>query len=556
MSSRWIPRIASPGGGGQGPPGPPGPDHFAPKYLIGNIPAGDDPVGFNLNGFRYIPDPGDGSAIALALTQPNGPGDLWIRPGIYNLSNGGVVTPLIVPPNVRVQGSGLTTIILARSTGNQGAFALGTSSSLRDMTISAAASPASLGSDALVTVGDGASLRDLSLEISTSPTGQLRETVRFLSPPGVAFRPCDALNIRSSALTTTGAVSPTRCWFFEPGSFAFVRDITMTGGDIGADLDNGILVAQSLLIAGWTLFGIRSAGASGGGAVRIDEALVQSGGGTGTGIRLGAGGHVLRSVSVQGTGTELFGISLVEAGQTVSSVQIDDCQVFGFDTLVQLGDVTVLCAVQDVTVADSSLFVGRNGVVISNPASALCHLKGNTIQTNVPSGQAGQALICEGERHEIEGNHIEHNNADSNGTAVVVDSPRTAIVGNTLNFFDAVGLAVRARRCPVSGNEISATSLSALSCFLFDAPSGLGTFVGNVLNQDLAGNLGTPVRILSDLNTVSNNTIEKNPALPVVAGIELSGNNNVCIGNTVDGAPSAPVSDLGLGSEIAHNIGV
>lgn len=67
-----------------------------------------------MNGFRYIPDPGDGSGIALALTQPNGPGDIWVRPGTYTKTQ----ARFIIPPNVRVWGSGRTTVIVASAIDN------------------------------------------------------------------------------------------------------------------------------------------------------------------------------------------------------------------------------------------------------------------------------------------------------------------------------------------------------------------------------------------------------------------------------------------------------
>lgn len=109
-----------------------GDSRFAPKYLVGNVLAGDSNVAGSANGFYYIPDPGDGSGIALALTQPDGPGDVWIRPGDYTRT---VPDPLTIPAGVRVQGAGPRTRILRTGTLDNGVFVLGDRSILCDLFI-------------------------------------------------------------------------------------------------------------------------------------------------------------------------------------------------------------------------------------------------------------------------------------------------------------------------------------------------------------------------------------------------------------------------------------
>lgn len=104
MSSIYEIHIPA-GGSGGGPPPPGGQVYFAPKYLVGNVPNGDSAVAYNSGGFVYIPDPGDGTGIATALA--NGDGDVWARPGLYELED----ARLVVPPGVRLWGSGVTTTI-------------------------------------------------------------------------------------------------------------------------------------------------------------------------------------------------------------------------------------------------------------------------------------------------------------------------------------------------------------------------------------------------------------------------------------------------------------
>lgn len=89
------------GGSGSAPPPPSSADRFSPKYLVGNFSAGDLAASTSFGGFIYIQDPGDGSGVALALSQPNGLGDVYVRPGLY--TGAGIFT---VPAYVRVVGAG------------------------------------------------------------------------------------------------------------------------------------------------------------------------------------------------------------------------------------------------------------------------------------------------------------------------------------------------------------------------------------------------------------------------------------------------------------------
>lgn len=150
------------GGGG----GPTGPDHIAPKYLIGNVPAGDSAVAYSQDGFIYLPDAGDGAAIQQALLAiagnpstdpptPAVPGDVWIRPGTYDLTAGAVLLPLTVPAGTRVQGAGESTALTATLTTGVGTlFALEARTDLRDLVIEATDEGDSTGT-ALVLAVDG-----------------------------------------------------------------------------------------------------------------------------------------------------------------------------------------------------------------------------------------------------------------------------------------------------------------------------------------------------------------------------------------------------------------
>lgn len=138
--SRWPVRISQTGGE---PPPPPvdSQDRFSPKYLVGNTANGDSPVGYSVAGFRYIPDTGNGNGIKLALTQPNGPGDVYIRPGYYDFAAAGstVTGPLTIPVNTRVMGAGpYATTVLGLPAGDAGVFIMSSETMLRDIRVSGA----------------------------------------------------------------------------------------------------------------------------------------------------------------------------------------------------------------------------------------------------------------------------------------------------------------------------------------------------------------------------------------------------------------------------------
>lgn len=97
---QWPPRIPRQGGAGPTPPG--GQDIRAPKLIVGNEPAGDTAAVCDFL------DPGDGTgfAAALAAAADTG-GDIWLRPGRYNLGlPDSPALPLVLPGGVTIRGSG------------------------------------------------------------------------------------------------------------------------------------------------------------------------------------------------------------------------------------------------------------------------------------------------------------------------------------------------------------------------------------------------------------------------------------------------------------------
>ena len=103
-----------------------GPDRFGPKYVVGNVPAGDSSTAYAMDGFYYFPDTGDGAGIEAALAAAAVlPGDVKVRPGSYDLDTGIVTTPLVIPAGTILSGAGVgASTILTKKTGPQATFSL------------------------------------------------------------------------------------------------------------------------------------------------------------------------------------------------------------------------------------------------------------------------------------------------------------------------------------------------------------------------------------------------------------------------------------------------
>ena len=103
-------------------------DRRTAYYVVGNALNGDTAVVCD-----YL-DVGDGVQLQAALAAAGVGRDVYVRPGVYDLGLGAAVAPLVVPNYVRVRGAGREhTKILTKSSGDQGAFQLGTHSVVEDI---------------------------------------------------------------------------------------------------------------------------------------------------------------------------------------------------------------------------------------------------------------------------------------------------------------------------------------------------------------------------------------------------------------------------------------
>jgi hypothetical protein len=142
-------------------------------------------------------------------------------------------------------------------------------------------------------------------------------------------------------------------------------------------------------------------------------------------------------------------------------------------------------------------------------------------------------------------------------------SRRTTVTGNTIVMPDAtvppVGIEVSgARQVTITGNAIDHSAYtdaapSAAAIRIVQGSDGLPnrcTVTGNTIQPSTAG-AAPAIAIDGDENTCANNVCSLDTP-PATAAIAVSGDNNVVIGNVCRTAP--PVSDTGVGNEVAHNI--
>lgn len=228
MSARYLPNIGSRAAGGGGGAAA---DRFAPTIIVGNTLAGD-PATDQVAPFRYIPDPGDGTGIALALTEAAALVDgAWvhIRRGTYTLAAG--VLPLAIPDNTRVTGDGRSTLLVQRSDDRRVFTVAGELCELSHIGITyVQAAPGATGTvmiDASLTVGTRIS--NLAITKGALGTLNLDESLRSIIYCGSQNYVIDNQIFGIDSNANGGGVAVVQLL----GEANAVRGNAMTGGDYG-----------------------------------------------------------------------------------------------------------------------------------------------------------------------------------------------------------------------------------------------------------------------------------------------------------------------------------
>lgn len=271
------------GGGGGGSQ-----DRFAPKYVVGNVQNGDLAAAYATDGFFYIPDPGDGTGIATALGvgyAATVPGDVWIRPGTYDLTQPtSPIAPFAVPTGVIVRGAGNSTLILGRLSGDQRVFDLALSAELRDLRINVIGELSGTGPGVIICAGGSSSPSRVDrVDVQLVNTGGVGSTLRaaVYSEGFATVAGCRFFLSASDPQTFTGGIaavvssgsgyiSATRCVVakvFDPYDSGFVAQ------------NNSALQVSECRVLGASLAGVFVGGGTGKSRVSVSECDIPLSGG-------------------------------------------------------------------------------------------------------------------------------------------------------------------------------------------------------------------------------------------------------------------------------------
>jgi hypothetical protein len=322
---------------------------------------------------------------------------------------------------------------------------------------------------------------------------------------------------------------------------------------------------QSLLIFGFTDAAVR---VKFGGVIRVDEAYTVSSplaSSTAIGFDLDGGAHVLRSVLLVTQGVlAATGIKL----SAPNSVEIDDIFVFGFVISIDAGSGGNAA---DLSVVNSTLNSPSIGIRIAGGGSSACHIKGNTIQIFLDPGapQIAGIHLAAGSGQHVEGNSVnvqgDPQNLNPGAFGIWVQAQLSTIANNNvIANFVGYGIEVDAERVVTNGNVVQATE--GPGCIHIAPPGNFGPRVRCVTNNNsctlntalVPGPLPAALVYEGHSGTINGNAIFMGTPAPPASGIVLTAvsKNSTCIGNVSDGSFGIPVTDLGAGNDVAHNIGV
>lgn len=539
-------------------------DRFAPRYLVGNVPAGDSNVPETGN-FRYIPDTGDGSGLAQALLEAGiNPGDIWVRPGTY-----GPVGPLNVPDNVTVKGAGIgLTVINGHTDTDQGVFVLGENCSLQDMTISGGSDTlAPAGNEALVTIPNRSCLlSNVEVDLTTWGLGQTKYAVLVtaISPTPL---PNSFTTIQNCRLfvnfdfnqNVVGA-SPTPLVHRSADSSGVLKvfNTILYGGTVGFESPTGTTFLNDCILTENRDFGVLGSFLPDGSQIRVSGSAIL-GPFAGlflnyTGVRFpNGGGYILNdSIVVDATGAGYkAGIHLGTNGNGASFPFVTNNVFIGFETSVLAGDgvddSVNSALIQGNTFITPKRFGVKLGGLGSNGNNKVLDNSGfvdgttNAIAVQVDSGN---------------GNQISRNAfqwfLDPGSLSPVIrnNASKTSISENRLVYQGASPVLVNdAGDCNISDNFCERVNLPALPPFLPLPPvvknTGNGcTICGNVILSDVDAKIFC-IDTEGDLTAITGNRTKTGVNR---FAILLNSDSNTAIGNTCENSAANIVSDLGAGN--------
>ncbi len=565
---RFIPNIPQFGSGGGPPPPPPtSQDRFAPKYLVGNVPAGDSAVPYNTGGFRYIPDiNGDGTGIETALLAAAATGgDVWIRPGTYDFGLvGSPLTPLTIPAGVRVQGVGSSgapnfgTILITKNglDEDQALFSMETFSQLRDVWIDAPEREENEGGGTLdyvvLVTGSGAKIENVTIlsTMAVSPASSLRYPLQIAltteDGPDVSLE--NVLLANRSKQSTTPLDSA--MLLLKRGSVS-ARNLFTFGGGRGIEVANDAspqegrarfckFFATDIAVRSPAQFGVYYHEVAPEdqlpGTIKLHRAQVSDFQDDGKIAILLDGGedHTISDSTVSSNFSN--GSTAVELTGNCTGVTITGCSILSRSIGVRLlpneGDAIERVSITDCNIDVDGPFYERIGIQIQRASevtvtSNVVSVKGNLAEGNL---SPTRAIYLASANSVIVGNNVIRTSIarTASDVAVLIDGQGDADV----------------RRVTISDNDIETSASYAIraqdsqfSKWLVIADNDVKTFTDNVNLPPINAIFSSAERTTVTGNAVDHGSLDQ--SAPSGVAINVAGNRCTVSGNTVEMNPQS-----------------
>jgi hypothetical protein len=557
-TQRWVSWSLLVGAGGGGT------DRFARRYIVGIGPT--YPAAPQASPWRYVQDPGDGTGLQTVLAEAAvNPGDIWISPGTIDFNAGPLTGPLTVPANVTVYGAGrnVTTLIgLSAGFVNQGVLRLLSGAQVFDLSVQGGSANPSIGAAALVEmVGTGTGLARMTLTAQTSGDGApvLRGCVQVTAASGGPPRFITLVDITAtlnSPATATGNVAPLLIEGSDGGVVTAADRFGAFGGNYGARIISGSLIADKFIAFGPRLAGI--SGVAGSGAFRCDEAGIFHDPATagvkwiGVDVPQG-GGWILRSMSIQDVSNPSWTWVGVNMQDQAGALDIDGCIIQGAAVCIS-GPGLPGTGVSQVFIRNCLLVAQNAAIEILGSNTDACTIEGCSIDMrDDPLSGPSSNINVSGAHWTVQGNRMRNQSPPGSGKiaqCLAIRGPFAAITGNVIlgnGILPRVSLA--GPSCTFVGNSVETTDPTDNQPAV-DVTADGSTLSGNVV---LSSDQVTPIRVQASLTAISGNRIR---TIPNTSGITLTAlcNNSTAVGNVIEScAPAPAVLDLGVGNAVLAN---
>ena len=316
--------------GGSGPTPPASTDRFEASILVGNTPNGD-PATAQAAPFRYLGDPGDGSAIVTAIAEAALSGDptrIFLRPGTYSLAAGDL--PLVLPSNVTLEGSGEGVTILAGTALAREVLQIGEGANARDFSVTLPNPTAGATGARVVRLAESAIVERVTVTVGDNTGVQDDDSLRAcFDAQGLYARVLDCLVVYEPPMTTATDSPQVAYYGIGPRmSGPVVGDVYVRGRGRGAG--ELLFVASSVTSFAFEVQGVCAAagtinGTQGRGTL---QATIQNGARPGA-LQLGGLGNLFDLSIYDGDGASIDGYITCSSSRSTYRVSLEGASIDG-----------------------------------------------------------------------------------------------------------------------------------------------------------------------------------------------------------------------------------